>query len=222
MRSVESGVLFLIALVSACGCSKQEAPMVPRKKLAPRHQSSLSDDAIDFWFYRLRTVQAGKCYRSGQLSNKRLCTCIKRYGIKGIINLRGYHPELAWWQNEKRIADEHGVLLYNIAMNSKALHSQELIKNLISIFDTAPYPILVHCASGVDRAGEAAALWLLAHENAPKKVAKKQLSYRYFHVPILWGGGTMDLFIKIWRNKKWALCDYRPSDYQEQLAHVHH
>ncbi|MFA6263297.1 MAG: tyrosine-protein phosphatase [Candidatus Babeliales bacterium] len=220
MRSVTIGICLLIALTSASGCGKRE-PRVTREKVASRHKNSLCDNMADFWFYRLRTVQKEKCYRSGQLSSKRLHNCIERYGIKSIINLRGYHPELAWWQKEKGIADEHGVLLYNIAMNSKTLHSKELITALLSIFDTAPHPILVHCASGVDRAGEAAALWLLAHENAHKKKAAQQLSYQYFHVPALWGGGTMDFFIKIWRNKEWALQEYNPTDYLKQLAHVH-
>jgi protein tyrosine phosphatase (PTP) superfamily phosphohydrolase (DUF442 family) len=221
MKASWGGTLLLIVLIAASGCSKQHMQHEAKNHSA-HHKNSLYDDMIDFWFYRLRTVRTGKFYRSGQLSNKRLRTCIERYGIKSIINLRGYHPELTWWQNEKKIADEHNVLFYNIAMNSKALHPQELVKNLLSLFETAPYPILVHCASGVDRAGETAALWLLAHENESKKTAVKQLSYRYFHVPELWGGGTMDLFIKIWRNKEWALHEYSPIDYQKQLSHVHH
>jgi protein tyrosine/serine phosphatase len=210
--------LLFIALVCSSGCSKQKSSTdTLLSKQSTHTKNSLAEDAINFWFYRLRTVKAGKCYRSGQLSIKRLRTCIEHYGIKSIINLRGYHPELSWWQHEKKIAEEHGVLFYNIAMNSKTLHSHELIKNLISIFETAPHPLLVHCASGVDRAGETAALWLLIHEHESMKNAAKQLSFRYFHVPVLWGGGTMDFFLKIWRGKEWALQEYNPTDYQRQL-----
>jgi undecaprenyl-diphosphatase len=186
--------------------------------VATRHRNSLFDAMADFWFYRIRTVQRGKFYRSAQLSPQRLRRCIERYGIKTIINLRGHHPELAWWQQEKNIADTYGVALYDLSMCAKALHSQKLIRDLLYIYDAAPYPILAHCASGVDRAGEAAALWLLAHENASYKTAAQQLSFRYFHVPALWGGGTMDRFIKLWRGKEWALHEYDPAKFEQQKS----
>jgi undecaprenyl-diphosphatase len=213
--------LIIGALIITGGCGKQPEHTPPQSDPLVPEKRSLCDNMVDFWFYRIRTVQQGKCYRSGQLSAQRLRTCIDHYGIKSIINLRGYHPELTWWQHEKKIADDYKVQLYNISMNSKTLHSKELITTLLTIFETAPHPILVHCASGVDRAGEASAIWLLAHENASKKAALKQLSYRYFHIPPLWGGGTMDFFISLWQGKEWAKSAYNPAHYQAELARIH-
>ncbi len=46
------------------------------------------------------TVTAGKAYRSKQLNKKQLEHYIKKYEIKGILNLRGSEPGEEWYENE--------------------------------------------------------------------------------------------------------------------------
>jgi len=56
---------------------------------------------------------------------------------------------------------------------------------------------LIHCQSGADRTGLAAAIWKVIVDNDPKSDAEKQLSIFFGHLPI---GKTaaMDRFFQNW------------------------
>ena len=63
------GTMIFIVLVVLCGCGKRtHQPSPPQPPLARHEKRSLYENIVDFWFYRIRTVERGKCYRSGQLS----------------------------------------------------------------------------------------------------------------------------------------------------------
>lgn len=130
------------------------------------------------------SVEPGVCYRSGQLKPKSLAKYVKKYGIKTIINLRGENKDCGWWREEKRIADELGVVHHSLSFCAKKLEKKREINTLLDIYKNAPRPILIHCLSGADRTGEAAALWVLEQQGKNKKEALKQLSlyYRYLRL----------------------------------------
>ncbi len=50
-----------------------------------------------------------------------------------------------------------------------------------AFFEGIEYPAVMHCKSGADRAGLAAALYLILHEGRPVAEAARQLSARYGH-----------------------------------------
>ena len=50
-----------------------------------------------------------------------------------------------------------------------------------ALFEGMAYPALIHCKSGADRAGFAAALYLVLREGVPVREAMGQLSPRYGH-----------------------------------------
>jgi hypothetical protein len=54
----------------------------------------------DLAHHNLRVVAAGQAYRSGQMDADALAHCIKTYGIKSILNLRGKNPVAGWYQAE--------------------------------------------------------------------------------------------------------------------------
>lgn len=157
------------------------------------------------------TVEKNKLYRSGQLSSKRLKHYIAKYGIKTVINLRGKHPELAWWQNEHNITRQCGAVLHNVSMNSRYLPSKKKLITLVNLYKEAPKPILIHCLSGADRTGEAAALWVLQQQKLGKRQALKQLSLRYGYFKRR--KPAKHFLISIWQDFSWLVQHYKPAMY---------
>jgi len=149
-------------------------------------------------FDNFHTVQRGKLYRSKQLSPKHLDSYIQKLEIKTIINLRGENTDKKWWQQEKTIANKHHVRFFNIPMSAKAKPSLQNLKKLLTIYKKAPKPILIHCHSGVDRTGEAAALWSLTQQNKNKRSALKHLSIKYGYFK--WHHPQKKKFIKQFEN----------------------
>jgi len=96
------------------------------------------------------------------------------------------------------IAHTHGVAMIDLPLCSNSFFTQEQINELLHIYNTAAYPMLIHCYGGADRTGAAATLWLLMYKHISYKQAKKQLSYRYFHIPFI-HGKAMDKLIKTWK-----------------------
>ena len=66
---------------------------------------------------------------------------------------------------------------------------------LFHTFATAQRPMLIHCKSGADRSGLAAALYLILVCDAPVATALRQLHWRYLHFS---GGprGVLDHMIR--------------------------
>ena len=158
---------------------------------------------------RLAQVQKGQVYRSPQPKGNDLQRAIDELGIKTIINLRGENSGEDWYDDEKRVADENSVELINISMSASRLpHRKDLIK-LLDAFKTAPRPILIHCLAGVDRTGEASALYQMIYMNYSKKDALHMLSPAYGHFEKF--KPAKRYFIKeVWQGEEWARTSYDP------------
>ena len=65
---------------------------------------------------------------------------------------------------------------------------------LFEVFDRIEKPFLMHCKSGADRTGLAAALYLLVYEGAELAAAKKQLSFDFVHIRRT-SSGILDHFL---------------------------
>lgn len=186
-------------------------PCCTRHKTHPSGISSIADSIHSMVLDNFSTVEKGAFYRSGQLSAGRLSAYIKRYGIKTVINLRGNHPEKKWWQKEFEVTQKNNVLLFDIPMKASYLTSKKNIRTLLNIFDTASRPMLVHCRVGVDRTGEAAALWVLDQQHKSNKTALKQLTIWHRHNRLAHPAKTF--LIKIWRGRQWLENEYDPRKY---------
>jgi len=125
-------------------------------------------------------VVEGEFYRSSQMPPKNLEKYIKEYGIKTIINLSGEEPFYWVSQGEKQLAEKYGIVVYNFKTNGLYVTGLEEVRTLLTIFYTAPLPILVHCFAGADRTGETAALYLLA-VGQDSSDALEQLSAKFGH-----------------------------------------
>ncbi len=128
-----------------------------------------------------RVIEPGQAYRSAQLDAESFRLVIELYGIRTIINLRGENETNVWYQRERAVAEETGVAHIDIRLSAHALPSRE---NLLLLYDTcktAEHPILIHCKSGADRTGAAAAIWRMVVRGDPRYVAKRELSPLYGH-----------------------------------------
>ena len=142
-------------------------------------------------------------YRSSQLVKWQLETAIQKYGIRTIINLRGENPEKKWWQDESAVAQQYGVQHINIAMSAKRIPSRENLLKLLDAFRTAPRPLLVHCQAGVDRTGEASALYAWIYLGRSRSQARDQIFPSVMKA-------KWYFFDQVFQSEKWAYETYDP------------
>jgi protein tyrosine/serine phosphatase len=117
----------------------------------------------------------------------------KRAGIRTIVSLRGGR-EHGSWQLQREACERHGLALVEFVLRSREAPARETIRAAKAFFDGLEYPALVHCKSGADRAGLAAALYLILHEGRSAADAMRELSPRYGHLRFA-KTGILDAFL---------------------------
>jgi len=154
-------------------------------------------------------VDAGKYYRSAQLSGAALEKYISKYKIQTVINLRGPNPNEKWYTDEAEVAQRMNVNLISIPMSAGRLpHKKDLIA-LLDAFQNAPRPLLVHCQAGADRTGEASALYQMLFMGKSKAEALKMLNIKYGHIASM--KPAKIYFIRdLWQGTDWAYQSYDP------------
>jgi protein tyrosine/serine phosphatase len=138
--------------------------------------------AYELWSGNFHTVVAGQLYRSAQLGPGAISDSVRRYGIRTIINLRGENPRQQWYRSEVDAARDLKVTHIDFSMYSRRRLTPEEAATLIDIFRHARKPILVHCNSGADRTGLAAALYVAAIAGQGLEAAGRQISIRFGHL----------------------------------------
>lgn len=129
-------------------------------------------------------VVEGAVYRSNQPTPERLADYQAAYGIKTVINLRGAVPDEDWYALEKLATEALGMTLIDVPLSSTRELSDQELQQLVEILRTAEKPILIHCRSGANRTGLAAAIYLAAIDHVDPKKAGKQLSLRFGHIAV--------------------------------------
>ena len=146
-----------------------------------------------------RVVSPGKCYRSGQLSAQALRRYIQEHGIRCVVSVRGGSDRFAWYNDEVRTCQELNCVhrAFNISLGH--LVEPRELDGLVAQLDQGPYPLLLHCKNGADRAGFGAALYLLLVEHKTLDEALgAQVTWRYGHVPV-GGAAVVDEFFELFR-----------------------
>jgi protein tyrosine/serine phosphatase len=119
-------------------------------------------------------------YRSNQPTHARF----RRYrdmGIRTVINLRGAEV-YAHYFFEKESCEALGLTLIDAKLRARRAVPAEWILAVIKAMREAPRPMLFHCKSGADRAGFAAAVYLMVFEGVPVAEARRQLGLKYVHL----------------------------------------
>lgn len=132
-------------------------------------------------FDNFRVIEEGVAYRSAQLDAASLALVFDRYGIRTVINLRGENDDEPWYRNERAAAEAAGVTHVDVRMSANALPSRAELLKLYDAFQTAEYPILIHCHGGADRTGAASAIWRRTVRGDSRQQALEELSPRYGH-----------------------------------------
>jgi protein tyrosine/serine phosphatase len=152
-------------------------------------------------------IVEGVAYRSAQLDATSLDLVFEQYGVRTIINLRGENDNEPWYANERTAAEQAGVKLVDIRMSANSLPSRETLLKLFDTFQTAEYPILIHCQSGADRTGAAAAIWRMQVRGDTREAAADELSPAYGHFAGV--HPTMDKLIRIFQpDRAWIEDEY--------------
>ena len=115
-------------------------------------------------------------------------------GVRTIVNLRGGR-EHGSWPLQREACERHGIKLVEFLIHSRGPPQREMVLSAKAFFASLEYPALIHCKSGADRAGFAAALYLVVHEGRPVREALQQLSPRFGHVKLA-KTGILDAFFE--------------------------
>jgi protein tyrosine/serine phosphatase len=117
-----------------------------------------------------------------------------RMGITTVLNLRGEKANVRYIKEE--YACRHAsITLVTIPLSARNAGRKEAYLALLDQFDTVARPFVIHCKSGADRTGLAAAFFLLHEMKVPVSVARRQLSLRYAHVRFF-KTGVLDLILE--------------------------
>lgn len=140
-----------------------------------------------------RHMVAEGVWRSGQPSPARL-RAFAGAGGRTVISLRAGErvPGLV---AEVETCRALGLAFHRLPLRGHRLPSSDELAAAARLFAGAERPVLLHCGWGADRAGFAAALWLLLVEGRPIAEARRQLSPRYGHNP-LGRAGLLDALLE--------------------------
>ncbi len=128
------------------------------------------------------TVRTGRVYRSGQLRAADLGGKVRSHAIKTVLNLRGAHPEQAWYRAERSATLGAGATQIDVALSSCEWMSRDQARMLVRILDTCEYPVLIHCWRGSERTGLVSAMTELLRPGGTLDDARGQFAFRYFFV----------------------------------------
>ena len=139
---------------------------------------------VDHGVFRLaylnrHRIGGGKVWRSAQPGPHQLAR-FRAEGVRTVISLRGGR-EHGSWPLQREACERHGLTLVEFVLRSRDAPDKATILAAKSFFEGIEYPAVMHCKSGADRAGLAAALYLILHEGRPVAEAARQLSARYGH-----------------------------------------
>jgi len=166
-------------------------------------------------------------YRSNQPTHERFVK-MKAMGIRTVLNLRGA-AGAAHYLVEEESCRKLGLTLVNCTLHARFAAPGEDILAVIEAFREIEKPFVMHCKSGADRAGFAAALYLLVIEGRPLAEARKMLSVKYAHLK--WSRtGVLDFIFDLYeaRNARdpigfedWVANEYDYVEVHEEYYRTH-
>ncbi len=135
--------------------------------------------------YNFHWIVPGEAARSAQPYLGFLDGFLRANRVKGVINLRGRHPNFGWWKYETETCARLGIAHIDAMMDSRRLPLKEMLVALIDAFDTAPRPFVIKCSGGQDRTSFAAALYLVHRDgwDASERASKQFAQFPYLHFP---------------------------------------
>ena len=143
--------------------------------------------------HNFHVVMAGQVYRSSRMSPGTLDRVIQAHGIKSVLSLIG--PSLS----ESNAVRRTGGTYFDVSLSDRHEVTDAQMGQIVALLRTAPKPVLIHCKSGADRTGLAAALYHYVIEEQPAGKADNALTLFYGHMPSWMGFGTSAMDRSFWR-----------------------
>jgi protein tyrosine phosphatase (PTP) superfamily phosphohydrolase (DUF442 family) len=127
---------------------------------------------------RLREVDPGRVYRSGQMTADGLADAVRRFDIRTVINVQDDVPdpdlEKSFWRSgtvkESELCRRLGVRYVWIApdlvpvKDSPRRRPQAVDEFLRVLDDKTAYPVLIHCRAGLNRTGCLVAVYRMEYQ----------------------------------------------------------
>ena len=108
-----------------------------------------------------------RLYRGGQPDEQGVKSLL-RLGIKTIVNLR---QEDDIWAAEATNVIGAGLIYTNVPMSGRRRPTDEQVAKVLSIIETFPAPVFIHCRRGADRTGTIIACYRIKHDKWSSKAA---------------------------------------------------
>jgi len=119
---------------------------------------------------------------SAELTGSNLNEVLDQDHIATEINLRGGDASKAWYRSEIDCCKAHGTRHFDITLSARKLPPPDKLARLLSVLDTTPYPVLVHCQAGADRTGLVSTLYENVYQHVPiDRAEEDQLTWRHGH-----------------------------------------
>lgn len=150
---------------------------------------------LRMWWTNMAQVAPG-VWRSNQPGPGRMAD-YARMGIRSILMLRGGGAR-AHYHLERQAAEELGIAFHHVTLQAHKAAPKVAFLRLIDTFKDIEGPWLMHCKSGADRAGLASALYLI-WRGVPVSEARKQLSFRFWHLSMV-DTGILDVMLDQFEN----------------------
>jgi len=183
------------------------------RRRARRHYLFIDHGILRVLWRNYHRVDQG-VYRSNQPSPRRL-EHFRDEGIKTILNLRGV-GEHSHYLFEHEACRRLGMTLIDHRLYASDLASAEELLALEKLFRQMEKPFVMHCKSGADRTGFAAALYLIMIRDVPVDQAVRQLHWRYVHFKHS-KNGILDFFFAAYqraaRGRNMSLSDWIRTQY---------
>jgi protein tyrosine phosphatase (PTP) superfamily phosphohydrolase (DUF442 family) len=130
------------------------------------------------------TVLRGRVYRSGQMGAQALGSHVRDHKIRTVLNLRGSHPEEAWYRQERAEVLAQGATQIDVAMSSCEWMSRAQARAVVNVLNTCEYPVLIHCWRGAERTGLISAFTELLRPDGSLRSARGQFSIVHLFLPL--------------------------------------
>ena len=138
---------------------------------------------------RLRTVESGRFYRSGQLTEAGFREAVRDLGIRTIINVQDELPDPNVWHGhldrstvkESELCKQLGVRYVCLPPDLLPPHEVEehrpvAIDQMLELLDDeSVYPVLLHCKAGLHRTGVLTAVYRMEYQGWSRQAAFREL-----------------------------------------------
>ena len=161
-------------------------------------------------------VVPGRLYRCNHPTPGRLAALTRRFGLKTLINLRGPYAGGSGALSREAAA-RLGLVFIDAPLKSRFAPPRARMLRLIEAMRAMREPALIHCKSGADRAGLAAAIFLLLKGETVAR-ASAQLSWRFGHIAHA-DSGVLMAFLRLYEREaegrldfaEWVGTEYDPA-----------